>query len=138
MKPARKSSDLRKLAIAIATMIAVGGTASHVMALDVTATDFVTNLNGYVQSGDFSAAREALSRLNQMHVKQIKIGDQVYDVGELLSILSNPKQSPEFMAQLMAALKTSGVAYFVSENRVIASVNFSDKSADLFPTGSAG
>lgn len=138
MKTPKTNSNLRKLAIAVATMVAVGGAASGAMALDVTATDFVKNLNTYIQNGDYAAARDALNRLSALKVKQIKIGNKVYAISDLLVALSNPRQSPVLMAELITALNATGVAYFVAEDRVIASVDISAAAADLFPTGSAG
>jgi hypothetical protein len=119
-------------------MAAVGGVASVAMALDVTATDFVKSLNTYIQNGDYAAARDALNRLSALKVRQIKIGDKVYEISDLLEVLSNPRQSPVLMAELIEALNTTGIAYFVAEDRVIASVDISAAAADLFPTGSAG
>jgi len=136
--PKSKSSSLRKLAIAVATMAAVGGVASVAMALDVTATDFVKSLNTYIQNGDYAAARDALNRLSALKVRQIKIGNKIYEISDLLEVLSNPRQSPVLMAELIEALNTTGIAYFVAEDRVIASVDISAAAADLFPTGSAG
>jgi hypothetical protein len=136
--PKSKSSSFRKLAIAVATMVAVGGVASGALALDVTATDFVKSLNTYIQNGDYAAARDALNRLSALKVRQIKIGDKVYAINDLLAVLSNPRQSPILMAELIDALNANGIAYFVAENRVVASVDISAAAADLFPTGSAG
>jgi hypothetical protein len=136
--PKSKSSSFRKLAIAVATMAAVGGVASVALALDVTATDFVKSLNTYIQNGDYAAARDALNRLSALKVRQIKIGDKVYAINDLLAVLSNPRQSPILMAELIDALNANGIAYFVAENRVVASVDISAAAADLFPTGSAG
>lgn len=136
--PKSKSSSFRKLAIAVATMAAVGGVASVALALDVTATDFVKSLNTYIQNGDYAAARDALNRLSALKVRQIKIGDKIYEISDLLEMLSNPAQSPVLMAELIQALNATGVAYFVAEDRVIASVDISAAAADLFPTGSAG
>ena len=138
MKTPKTNSNLRKLAIAVATMVAVGGAASGAMALDVTATDFVKNLNTYIQNGDYAAARDALNRLSALKVKQIKIGNKVYAISDLIVALSNPRQSPVLMAELVTALNATGVAYFVAEDRVIASVDISAAAADLFPTGSPG
>jgi len=138
VKTPKTNSNLRKLAIAVATMVAVGGAASGAMALDVTATDFVKNLNTYIQNGDYAAARDALNRLSALKVKQIKIGNKVYAISDLIVALSNPRQSPVLMAELVTALNATGVAYFVAEDRVIASVDISAAAADLFPTGSAG
>ena len=89
--PKSKSSSLRKLAIAVATMAAVGGVASGAMALDVTATDFVKSLNTYIQNGDYAAARDALNRLSALKVRQIKIGNKIYEISDLLEVLSNPR-----------------------------------------------
>ncbi len=136
--PKSKSNNLRNLAIAVATMVAIGGAATGALALDVTATDFVKNLNTYIQNGDYAAARDALNRLSALKVKQIKIGNKTYAISDLLTALNNPRQSPVLMAELISALKATGVAYFVAEDRVVASVDISAAATDLFPTGSAG
>ena len=131
-----KKRTIRRLAIALAAA-AVLGTATTALSLEISATTFVTNLDNYVMAGELAAAKDALMQLQRLGVQRIKIGEMTYDIDELIGMMSNPEEARIAVSQLIMSLRYYHTAYFESQNRVIASVNWA-AVPDLFPTGSAG
>ena len=116
----------------------LSGSASRAISLEISASKFVGNLNGYVHAGEIASAKDALRHLQAMSVEQISVGGRIYLITDLINMLDNPALAQSVLGDLVAFLQVSGKAYFVAGNCVISSVDWADSSQDLFPTGSAG
>ena len=133
-----KSSKLQRLARAIAAAGLLFGSGTPAVSTEISATEFVTNLQRYVEDGEIAAARNALQQLQAMGINQIKIGDEYFGIVDVLTMMDNPSRARMLLATWLASV-TSGVkVYFVSENRVVASINWAPLDNDIFPTGSTG
>jgi hypothetical protein len=134
-----KRGSLQRLTLAIAAATMLLGPATKAISAEISASAFVTNLYGYVQDGDLTAAKEALTQLQNLGIKQFQIAGVYYRIADILMTLDDPAGSKALLAELYASVNSGIKAYFVSENRVVASVNWDAAGGgDLFPTGSAG
>jgi hypothetical protein len=131
-----KRDRLRKLAMAVAAAGLLVGGITKAVSTEISASSFVTNLQQYVDNGEYAAAKEALRQLMAFGINQIMIGDQYYLIADLLLALDNPEQARAIIAALSVPVTGGVAAYFVAETRVVASVNWTDRG--IFPTGSAG
>jgi hypothetical protein len=134
-----KRGKLQRLSIAVAAAaMLLGGAAAKAISAEISASQFVGNMHDYVQNGDVTAAKDALQHLLDIGITQIKIGDTYYKVVDLMAMLNDPLTAKMLLAQLTEAVNGGIMAYFVTENRIVASVNWDDGGDGLFPTGSAG
>lgn len=133
-----KLNKLHRLAMAVAAVgLLAGGVSKAAVSTEISASTFVTNLQQYVQNGDIAAAKDALQQLKSFGIKHIKIGDEMFLIDDVLVALDDPTQANLMITRLVASVNSGLEAYFVAENRVVASVDWS-KTPDLFPTSSAG
>jgi hypothetical protein len=134
-----KRGKLERLSMAIFAAVALlgGAAAKAAPSTDVSASTFVGNLYQYVQNGDITAALDALAHLKALGINYIRIGEMNYGIDSVMNMLSDPVQAKVMLASLASTVQQGVKAYFVAENRVIASVDWG-KGEDLFPTGSAG
>ncbi len=133
-----KRKSLERLGMAIAAAAMLSGSAERAMSLEISASNFVGNLNGYVNAGEIASAKDALRQLQALSVEQIQVGGRSYLIGDLIDMLDDPAVAQTELGGLVALIQVSGNAYFVAGNRVISSVEWANSSRDLFPTGSAG
>lgn len=133
-----KPSKLQRLAIAVAAAGLLFGGVTKAISTEISASAFVTNLQQYVENGEIAAAKEALRQLQAFGINQIMVGGRVYVIADLLIALDNPAEARIFLTALAASVSNGVEAYFLAENRVVASVDWSAVGGDLFPTGSAG
>jgi L-rhamnose isomerase len=133
-----RRTKLRRLAMAITATALLASGSFRAMALEVSASTFVSNLGSYVANGDIHAAHAALHQLKALGVRQLKLGNRVYDLDDLIALLANPARAQAVFAQLVLALQTEERAYFVAENRTITTVHWAAAQQDAFPTGSTG
>lgn len=132
-----KHSKLQRLALAVMAAGILFGGAHRAMSTEISAADFVTNLQQYVENGDITAAKDALRQLQALGINQIRIGDEFYSIADVLVALETPDRARIILATLMASVNAGVTAYFVAENRTVASVEWAPAN-DVFPTGSAG
>ncbi len=134
-----KRKNVQRLLAAIAAAAVLTTYSERAISLELSASKFLTDLDGYVANGDLAAAKDALLRLQAMGVKQIKVGQKVMTINELLALLNNRAKAHLVLADLIKLLPQLGGAYFVGANLVAAGINVkSPSSTDHFPTGSAG
>lgn len=133
-----RRTKLRQLAMAIAATALLASSSFRAVALEVSASTFVSTLGSYVANGDIHAAHAALHQLKTLGVRQIKLGNRIYELDDLIALLSNPARANAVFAELILALQTEERAYFVAENRTITTVHWAAASPDAFPTGSTG
>jgi hypothetical protein len=133
-----KRGKLHCLTLAVAAAAMLIGTAAKAVSTDISASQFVGNVYGYVQNGDITAAKDALQHLMDMGITQIKIGDAFYQIADIVKLLDNPTSAQLLLAQLYESVNRGIVAYFVNENRIVASVDWDEGGDGLFPTGSTG
>lgn len=133
----RKNMERLSLAIFAAVAILGGPMARAAQSTNISASTFVANLYQYVVDGDVTAATEALDHLKALGINYIKIGNTNLAIDAVIAMLKDPAQAKLVLAQLATSVKRGITAYFVAENRVIASVEWGS-GEDLFPTGSAG
>jgi regulator of sigma D len=133
-----RRTKLRQLAMAITATALLASGSFRAVGLEVSASTFVSNLSDYVSNGDLHAAHSALHQLKTLGVKQIKLGNRIYELDDLIALLANPAQAQAAFAELVLALQTEERAYFVAENRIITSVHWAAAAQDAFPTGSTG
>jgi len=134
MKPIK----LHRLALAVAAAGLLAAGISRAVSTEISAATFVTNLQQYVENGELAAAKDALRQLQSFGIKQIKIGDEYFLIEDVLLFLENPAQAKVILAAWSASMNGGMKAYFVAEDRVVASVNWTPTRGDIFPTGSAG
>jgi len=132
MKPIK----LHRLAMAVAAAGLLFGAINKSVGTEITATAFVANLQQYVENGEIAAAKDALLQLQAFGITQIKVGDEFFMIADILLALDDPAQARLLLA-MWASVNNGVTAYFVAENRVVASVNW-EPAVDIFPTGSAG
>lgn len=134
-----RRTKLRRLAMAITATALLAGGINKAVALEVSASSFVSSVSGYVANGDLRTAQSALLHLKTLGVQEIKLGDTTYTLDQLIALLLNdPATAQVVFAQLVALLEADARAYFIAENRTITSVDWTTGTADAFPTGSTG
>jgi len=133
-----RRTKLRRLAMAITATALLASGSFRAVALEVSASTFVSTLGDYVANGDIHAAHAALHQLKTLGVKQLKLGKRIYDLDDLIALLANPTQAQSVFTELVLALQTEERAYFVAENRTITTVHWAAATQDAFPTGSTG
>jgi hypothetical protein len=133
-----KRSKLQRLVMAVMAATMLFGGASQAVSTEISAGSFVTSLQQYVENGEYAAAKDALRQLQALGINQIQVGDAYYFISDILLILEDPDQARLLMATLMDSVTNGVTAYFVAEDRVVASVDWLPTGAELFPTGSAG
>lgn len=124
--------------MALAATALLASSSLRAVGLEVSASTFVSNIGGYVANGDIHAAQAALRQLKTLGVRKIQVGKILYTVDQLIVLLDSPVRAQSVFAALVEALKTEDRAYFIASNRTITTVNWAQKTADEFPTGSAG
>lgn len=124
------------MAVAAAGLL-IGGI-SAAISTEMSAATFVTNLQQYVDNGEIAAAKDALRQLQGFGIKQIKIGEEFFLIEDVLLMLDNPIQAKLILATWLASMNGGMKVYFVSVDRVVASVNWTATTVETFPTGSTG
>ena len=132
-----KRLKLQRLALAVAAAGLLFGGVTKAISTEISAAAFVTSLQQYVDNGEIAAAKDALMQLQKFGINQIMIGDQYYLIADLLLALDDPAQAKVLIAMLSVPVTSGVAAFFVKEDRVVASVNWTT-NGDIFPTGSAG
>src|SRR5690349_9960848 len=118
-----KLSKLQRLAMAVAAAGLLFGVTKAV-STEISAAVFVTNLQQYVENGEIAAAKDALRQLQELGIKQIRIGDEYFLIEDVLLFLDNPAQAKLILAAWAASMNGGVKAYFVREDRVVASVEW--------------